>query len=141
MGKGKGITTFYNNKFKHTQDLVSEHYQMTKFESKEVVSINIYRSALGSTEEILDKIIQLEVPGKSTIVTGDFNTCARKERTGLLISSMLESGFSLLTKDPTHTQGGHIDHAYTKDAKAQLHRYTPYYSDHDSLCLAVEQVK
>ena len=141
VGKGKGITTFYNKKFQHTQDLVSQHYQMTKFESKEAVSINIYRSALGSTREILEKITQLEVPGKSTIVTGDFNTCARKERTGLLVRSMLERGYTLHTKDPTHTQGGHIDHAYTKDAKAQLHRYTPYYSDHDSLCLTVEQVK
>ena len=54
---------------------------------------------------------------------------------------MLGMGFKLLTKEATHTQGRLIDHAYTKNANADIHHYCPYYSDHNGLCLTVEQVR
>jgi exonuclease III len=141
VGRGKGITTYYTDKFHQVQDVVSQHYQITKYESEGVVSINVYRSAQGSTEEVVEAIERMEVEGKANIVTGDMNTCARLQRTGLLVSSMLGSGYQLLTKEATHTQGRLIDHAYIKNGKADLHHYCPYYSDHDGLCLTVEQVR
>ena len=45
VGKGKGITTYYSKKFQHVVEKVSQNYQITKYESKKVVSINVYRSA------------------------------------------------------------------------------------------------
>ena len=53
---------------------------------------------------------------------------------------MAGRGFTLLTKKATHTKGRQIDHVYIKNAEATLNRYTPYYSDHDALCVAVEKV-
>ena len=33
-----------------------------------------------------------------------------------------------------------MDHAYSKNAKATMILYTPYYSDHDALRVVVEEV-
>ena len=95
VGKGKGITTFHTNKFRHVCDIANPNYQITKYESKTVVSINIYRSADGSKEEILEKISSLENKEKANIITGDMNICALKERTGLLVTALTEKGYSL----------------------------------------------
>ena len=140
VGKGKGITTYYSKTFHHVTDKVNLNYQITKYESKDVVSINIYRSAGGSTSEILDEIKNLENKEKANIVTGDMNICAQRERKGHLVTQLAEQGFTLLTKKATHIKGRQIDHVYTKNAEATLNRYTPYYSDHDALCVAVEKV-
>ena len=83
----------------------------------------------------------MEDPQKANIVTGDVNICARKQRNSQLIKSMLDENYELKTKTATHVKGGHIDHTYTKNAIAQLRLYTPYYSDHDALCVAVEQAR
>ena len=140
VGKGKGITTYYSKTFHHVSDVVNPNYQITKYESNHVVSINIYRSAGGSTSEILDAIERLENKEKANIITGDMNICAQRERKGLFIKTLTEQGFTLLTKKATHIKGRQIDHIYTKNAEATLNRYTPYYSDHDALCVAVEKV-
>ena len=141
VGKGKGITTYHNKKFTHVSNKISQNYQITKYESKNIVSINVYRSAKGSVEEIIEEVKKMEDPQKANIVTGDMNICARKQRNSQLIKSMLDENYELKTKTATHVKGGHIDHTYTKNAMAQLRLYTPYYSDHDALCVAVEQAR
>ena len=140
VGKGKGITTYYSKSFHHVIDVVNPNYQITKYESKHITSINIYRSAGGSTTEILENIEMLENKEKANIITGDMNICAQQDRKGPFITSLTEQGFTLLTKKATHIKGRQIDHVYTKSAEATLHRYTPYYSDHDALFVAVEKV-
>ena len=139
VGKGKGITTYHNKKFTHVADKISQNYQITKYESKNTVSINVYRSAKGSVEEIIDEVKNMEDPDKANIITGDMNICVRKQRNSQLIKSLLDEEYELMTKTATHVKGGHIDHTYTKHAMARLDLYTPYYSDHDALCVTVEQ--
>ena len=51
-------------------------------------------------------------------------------------------GFEQLVREPTHIRGGHIDHAYWKDdarvwMELQIERYSPYYSDHDAVCITL----
>ena len=134
VGKGKGITTYHNKKFTHVADKISPNYQITKYESKNTVSINVYRSAKGSVEEIINEVKNMEDPDKANIITGDMNICARKQRNSQLIKSLVDEEYKLMTTTATHVKGGHIDHTYTKNVMAQLHLYTPYYSDHDALC-------
>ena len=141
VGKGKGITTYHNKKFTHVSDKISQNYQITKYESKNIVSINVYRSAKGSVEEIIEEVKNMENPEKANIVTGDMNICARKQRNSQLIKSLLDEEYKLMTTTATHVKGGHIDKTYTKNAIAQLHLYTPYYSDHDALCVVVEKAR
>ena len=80
VGKGKGITTYHNKKFTHVSDKISQNYQITKYESKNIVSINVYRSAKGSVEEIIEEVKNMENPEKANIITGDMNICARKHK-------------------------------------------------------------
>ena len=127
VGKGKGITTYFSKAFNHVSDVVTQNYQITKYESKHVVSINIYRSAGGSTAEILDEIKRLESNEKATIVTGDMNICAQQQRKGLLITTMTDQGFTLLTKKATHTKGRQIGHVYIKNPEATLNRCTHFF--------------
>ena len=68
------------------------------------------------------------------------NICALQERKGLLVTALTEQGYKLLTKESTHIKGRQIDHVYAKNATASLDLYTPYYSDHDALCVAVDKV-
>ena len=65
---------------------------------------------------------------------------AQRERKGLFITTLTEQGITLLTKKATHIKGRQIDHIYTKNAEATLNRYTPYYSEHDALCVAVQNL-
>ena len=121
-------------------DVVNQNYQITKYESLQLVSINIYRSADGNTADILENLRALENKEKANIITGDLNICALKERKGLLVRTLIEQGYKLLTKQSTHIKGRQIDHVYAKNATASLDLYTPYYSDHDALCVAVDKV-
>ena len=140
VGKGKGITTFHTQKFRHVCDVVNQNYQITKYESLQLVSINIYRSADGNTADILENLRALENKEKANIITGDMNICAQKERKGPLVRTLIEQGYKLLTKQSTHIKGRQIDHVYAKNATVSLDLYTPYYSDHDALCVAVDKV-
>ena len=90
-------------------------------------------------EEVIEKIKSMQDPEKANVITGDMNICARKQRNSPLISSLLEEKYKLMTKTATHIRGGHIDHSYVKNAEAKLHLYSPYYSDHDALCVTVEK--
>ena len=70
VGRGKGITTYFTDQFHQVQDVVSQHYQITKYESKDIVSINVYRSAQGSAEEIVEAIQQWNWRAKPTLSLG-----------------------------------------------------------------------
>ena len=118
VGNGKGITTYHNKKFTHVADKISQNSQITTYESKKTVSITVYRSAKGSVEEIIDEVKNMEHPEKANIITGDMNICARKQRNSQLIKSLLDEQYELMTKTATHVKGGHINHTYTKNAKA-----------------------
>ena len=61
-------------------------------------------------------------------------------KNGPMVRALTEQGYKLLTKESTHIKGRQIDHAYTKNATASLELYTPYYSDHDALCVAIDKV-
>ena len=78
---------------------------------------------------------------RPTIITGDINVCLDKEPRNILTTVLVDMGFYQLAKDPTHVKGGRIDHAYVRDPESQLSnlhltRYSPYFSDHDSLCVS-----
>ena len=47
-----------------------------------------------------------------------------------------------MVEEATHDDGGRIDHLYLKkspdmQADTELLQYSPYYSDHDALCLTL----
>ena len=99
------------------------------------------RSAGSSMEDIVDKLEQMIDVEQLTIITGDFNICLQREPRNLVTTVLLDLGFQQHVKSPTHIRGGIIDHAYTRDPNSQLSdlhltQYSPYYSDHDALCMS-----
>ena len=99
------------------------------------------RSAGSRMEDIVDKLEQMIDVEQLTIITGDFNICLQREPRNLVTTVLLDLGFQQHVKSPTHIRGGMIDHAYTRDPNSQLSdlhltQYSPYYSDHDVLCMS-----
>ena len=143
VGNGKGIATFYKDElFNHQEDYVETNMQITKFSSKELDVINVYRSSNGHSVELLNHLQDMMTEGKSLLITGDFNICFNTISNNRMSKGLKKIGFSQMMKEATHIRGGHIDHVYWKDEKdvwmnPQLERYSPYYSDHDASCITL----
>ena len=79
---------------------------------------------------------------KTTLITGDFNVCLKKNSNNELTRKMEKVGFNQLVDRATHVEGGHIDHVYWRDfngdwTKPVLEFYSPYYSDHDGILVTL----
>ena len=141
---GRGIGTYYDReKFKYHAEVKKEKYQIMKFKHKMLDSINIYRSQLGHSLELLEDIKNMIEADRVTVITGDFNICFIENSSNRLIQGLLKMGFDQLVHEPTHIRGRHIDHCYYMDHQnefeAIMERYSPYYSDHDGLCIALKK--
>ena len=141
VGAGKGVAAFYKAEvFRVKNDCRLERAQMSMFESPEVDVIVVYRSQGQNLEVIADKVDVWRNPAKLTVVCGDMNVCLKKEERNKLTVELESMGFAQLNEEATHIGGGHIDHMYVSreaTSRATLQRYTPFYSDHDALCLTV----
>ena len=142
-GKGKGIATYYKSMFEFVEEVKLPKLQITKFRHDMLDVINIYRSQAGDSLEILEQLHRLINGGRSTLITGDFNTCFIENFNSQLIQGILDLGFKQLVHEATHTQGRHIDHAYLLDPTGQLssmiERHSTYYSDHDGICVIISK--
>ena len=145
-GVGKGIATYYKaSKFIPSERVISEKFQITKFRHEDLDIINIYRSQAGNSLEVLETIKKLHTPGMPTIISGDFNICFIENKSNRLIEGLLSIGFKQLIHEPIHIRGRHIDHVYfldpTDSMRLTLERYSPYYSDHDGICITIQRVE
>ena len=142
VGAGKGLVTYSKAGFEHVRDVKTPNYQITMFSSDHLDSIHVYRSADGSQREIKDHLQELVDTNKSVVISGDFNICLDKEPNNLISGYLQQQGFQQMVEEATHDDGGRIDHLYLKkspemQADAELLQYSPYYSDHDALCLTL----
>ena len=144
IGKGKGIATYYDDKkFRLIEQINMDKFQIIKFQHDDLDVINLYRSQTGHSVELLENLRNIIETKRTTIITGDFNICFIENFNNRLIQGLLTIGFEQLVHEPTHIKGRHIDHVYYVDAndgfKANVDRYSPYYSDHDAICLTFEK--
>ena len=147
IGNGKGIVTFYKNGSAHHElDCKENNMQIMKFSSSDIDIISIYRSSNCNSVELLNNILKISSEMKPVLITGDFNICYIMNRTNRLIQGLERHNFKQLVKEATHTRGRHIDHAYWKNSDQVwsdpvLERYSPYYSDHDAICLTIKRTE
>ena len=113
--------------------------QVMKTVYEKIEVINVYRSSNGLKKELIKKLQQTINLKKLTIITGDFNLCAREEKKNSISMFLEEMGFSQLVEEASHIQGRIIDHIYIncKGAVIDIERYSPYYSDHDALLVTL----
>ena len=120
-----------------------EKFQIGKFRHKSIDIINIYRSQTGNSLDMLEQLKKMIEDGRPTLITGDFNACFLENINNRLIQGLLTLGFDQLVHEGTHIQGRHIDHAYLLDPTGKVNiiveRYSPYYSDHDGICITMNK--
>ena len=142
-GNGKGIVGFYRPEvFTHNADCKLGAAQLSLFESKTVDVIHIYRSQQQRLDEIVDQVREWRREDKVVVVCGDLNICLKREPKNAFSLGMEGLGLSKFGKEATHVLGGQIDHIYVSTEGVEstsLERLSPFFSDHDALCLTVGQ--
>ena len=124
--------------------LVENGIQVCKYSSSDLILAVVYRSQNGNVGTLLEILSELFVEMKSFLILGDFNICNNKKPNNAVKKTLSDKGFQVLINESTQILGGHIDHAYWKNfedlfEKPSIERYTPYYSDHDALCLTLKR--
>ena len=146
VSNGKGISTYYKQASVPVPQIESfkgANFQVSVLSLPKVDCINVYRSSSGSIVETADAILARIKDNRPTLITGDFNVCTVKQPTNSITRRLLDLGFSQLVTKATHIRGGHIDHVYWRDSarsafkEPSLERYSPYFSDHDSLLVSL----
>ena len=145
-GMGKGIGTYVRKEKVELGESVSEiRFQINQTIHVSVDIIGIYRSQGGSAQEVLNQLVTLIDEGRDTLVVGDFNICYRENINNRLIQGLLNMQFRQLVYEPTHIRGRIIDHVYFRSGEnlvlPTVERYSPYYSDHDALCINLKLKK
>ena len=146
IGNGKGVATYIqeDKKCDLVDDKVDQTLQIAKFNLGGISSITVYRSSNHSVVETANSLKKFIDVKETTLITGDFNVCIKKDPKNSITKTLEGLGFKQLVKDATHTQGGHIDHCYWLDSSQKwewpiMERYSPYYSDHDGLLLTLKK--
>ena len=97
----------------------------------------MYASTGCSFPKLARDLEKLLYPNMTTVITGDFNF--DKTETNALTVFLKKRQFTQVVDWPTHKEGRTIDHCYvSKNTRVQLTRHSPYYSDHDGLCIEFE---
>ena len=139
-GDGKGIAGYVKNNFKHQRDITEDTFQISKYSHPDIDVICAYRSSTDKLDKIVTKIENLLNKEKVTIIVGDFNVCYLKKPSNKISRTLESLHFRQLVNEPTHEEGGCIDHLYfyapaTIETDYLLEIVPAYYSDHDCLYL------
>ena len=137
-GKGCGIFSLSSRDPPHSRHKVAKDlYQLMSFVDRTYQLVLIYASSGCPFQELKMDVEKILDPKMTTIVLGDFNF--DKNETNDLTRFLREKEFTQIVNWPTHRGGRTIDHCYvSKNTRVQIIRHSPYYSDHDALCIEFE---
>ena len=107
VGHGKGLAVFVKEgvKFESMTCIPEANIQIMKITTAKLDIITVYRSDSEPEFRAAHHLSQLIEPDKDTLVVGDLNYCAGKERKDLS-RFFAREGFSQLVTLPTHIGGG-----------------------------------
>ena len=121
------------------QKIAKPLYQMMSIKDKEnhpYQLVLVYASHNCQFTELVEDLKELLDPNITTIITGDFNF---DKEVNALTKFLGQKNFTQIVNWPTHKQGRRLDHCYVSyNARVQVSRHSPYYSDHDALCIEFE---
>ena len=144
QGDGRGLATYFADKFKVADSINTSSCQITRISSNKIDVINIYRSKDCSMEEfavMLFNIINNMDKSKKLIVCGDFNIKYSEETSNSFVRKIIdEYHYEQLVKVPTHNRGNIIDHVYVSpglQGRVEVDKTCVYFSDHDLLTIKV----
>ena len=138
-GRGKGIATYYKTGFEVTGTKSTQAYQMCKVSNAVFDAINVYRSQDANSLDFLNDLKDLigDNESRPCIIIGDFNWNYHQRNRNRAITEIESWNFDQVIKESTHTEGGLIDHVYTRnlpfDPNAIIN-FT-YFSDHAAISI------
>ena len=139
-GKGKGCGIFsVKSKSGTPEKIVEDNFQILSIFDGPIQLILLYLSSDSSKAYVVEKLEMILQPDHFPIITGDFNF--DKEEKNCLTKYLRSKEFEQLVTAPTHDDGRTIDHCYVPQDmknKFQLVHHSPYFSDHDALCIKFE---
>ena len=143
-GRGKGIATYFKSSlFKHETDKKQDHIQLSKFKSRNLDVISLYRSQACTLDTMMKLIREMVDTGRSQLILGDFNFCYLDGISKKYCKDLESSNFKQLIEEPTHLEGNLLDHAYLRDIDGNLNctvmLQSKYYTDHKAVALVIEK--
>ena len=140
-GRGKGIATYFDERFTHKKNIKKSGLSVTKITSRDHDIIGVYRSQEGDKRDLINILKTLIDGSRSTIIGGDFNVCILKEPDNIVSHALKEKGFLQIVKTATHEEGGGLDHVYINQVENKfswdIEYFPKYYSDHDGVGLTL----
>ena len=98
----------------------------------------VYASSGCPFSELVRDLRSLLRGDMTTIITGDFNF--DKKENNALTTFLNKEKFTQIVDWPTQKEGRTIDHCYVQKKlvdRFELTFHSPYYSDHDVLCINI----
>ena len=145
-GDGKGMALYHKEVFKQSGNIKKENYQISKLSSEKYDIISVYRSSDSVESNMIDFLTDLRTllcTNKNTLILGDFNFDASSQNKNFLLRGLENWNFKQLIQDPTHVQGGVIDHCYISNdvpiCSISLYQKSVYYTDHDIIEVTIKQ--
>ena len=140
--KGCAIFSKISQQISKTQhNIVKEKYQIMSILDETVKGypyqlVLVYASHNCQFTEVVEDLKELLDPNITTIIAGDFNF---DKEVNALTRFLGQKKFTQIVNWPTHKQGRKLDHCYiSSNTRVQVLRHSPYYSDHDALCIEFE---
>lgn len=141
-GRGKGIVSYFNDRFTHTANIVKDGFSVSKISSENIDVVGVYRSQVGNIKDLTETLESLIDNTKITIIGGDLNICFLKKPNNIVTKALKERGFDQGVKIATHIEGGLLDHVYINCPENEnfdwdIEVFPKYYSDHDGIGLTL----
>ena len=122
-----------------------ENYQISKLQSEQYDIICVYRSSDAvkyKQIEFLSDLRGFVCEPKQTLIFGDFNFNAVCPNQNYILRELESWNFKQLIQNPTHVQGGVIDHCYITNtipaASVMMSQKPVYYTDHDIIKVTIK---
>ena len=138
-GKGCGIYSLTSKNVECQAKIAKQNYQILSIVDGNVQFVLLYCSSDCNFAEVVQDLEEIINEEKINVISGDFNY--DKDDTNALTMYLGERNFEQIVKICTHDKGRTIDLCYVpvniKD-KFHLNQYSPFYSDHDALCISLD---
>ena len=145
--RNSGVAVYIKNyilsyfKVEEVKKIVRPNFQIMIISIKNKFDIfSIYRSPSShDVNDFLKELIDDINPSKPTIICGDFNIDYKREH--VLSQTLANLEFDQIVDTPTHIQGHILDHFYIRypNILKKCFLHSPYYSDHDAICVVLKK--
>ena len=146
-GNGKGMALYHKEVFKQSGDIKKENYQISKLSSEKYDIVSVYRSSDSVKSNMIEFLTDLRTllsSNKNTLILGDFNSNAVCLNKNFILSELENWNFKQLVQNPTHVQGGVIDHCYITNTfpigSVLVSQKPVYYTDHDIITVTIKHI-